>query len=58
MLIKHYAGWKIYDNGPYAPVTGRFSAERFGVTMCANTQELLIRMIETRIKDERRYSTN
>ena len=51
MLIRYYAGWKIYDNGPHAPVTGRFSAERFGVTMCANTQELLIRMIDLKNKE-------
>lgn len=42
-----YRGWWIYFN-PHAPVTGRWSAVRFGVSMCAGTEEGLIHMIDTR----------
>ena len=51
MLKRHYAGWRVYDNGENCwPSTGRFTAERFGVRLSASTEELIINMIEQRIK--------
>lgn len=49
MLIRHYRGWAVYDNGPdFHPVTGRFMAYRFGVRIGHPTQEGIIRMIDQR----------
>ncbi len=48
-LSREYKGWAIYDNGPaYHPITGRWVAYRHGVRIGANTEELLIRMIDSR----------
>ena len=51
-MIRYYGGWSIYHN-PNAPVTGRFAAVRWGVSMCANTEEFLISMIILRNYEER-----
>jgi len=48
MIKRFYRGWAIYYSAN-APITGKFGAERFGVHMCANTEELLITMINQRI---------
>lgn len=46
-------GWTV--TGPHmdAPVTGRYSASRYGVHMGANDLGLMIRMIDLRMKRER-----
>lgn len=47
--MRMYRGWKITDHGEgYHPVTGRWRAERHGVGMGANTEEMLLRMIDNR----------
>lgn len=45
-----YRGWDV-SYKPERPVTGKWRAERFGVGMCANTREMIIRMIDRREKD-------
>jgi len=46
-----YRGWKIsYDSR--APVTGKFSAIKYGVSMCANTKEMLYSMIDQRAMEK------
>ncbi len=47
-----YRGWTV-NEGPSAPVTGRWRALRFGVGMCANTRALLLRMIDSKLDSER-----
>jgi len=47
-----YNGWTIRYY-PAAPVTGRWSAIRFGVSICAGTEEALKRMIDQRIYEAR-----
>lgn len=48
--MRNYAGWWISSGG--GPVTGKWVAYKFGVTMRAGTQEDLINMIDARIKDD------
>lgn len=46
-----YNLWKItYDEK--RPETGKYVAERFGVTMCANSEDAIKRMIDTKNKEE------
>jgi hypothetical protein len=45
-----YRGWHIYYQ-PSAPVTGRYSAEQHGVSMCANDVNMLYKMIDAKIYD-------
>jgi hypothetical protein len=52
MAIHYYRGWHYVDQGPNAPVTGRWRAQRHGVGMCANNEALLKRMIDTRVNEE------
>lgn len=48
-----YRGYTItYD--PNAPITGKWRAVRFGVGMCANTREMLIRMIDQKLFEQAR----
>jgi len=48
-----YRGWYItYD--PTRPVTGTWHAERFGVGMGNNSKESLVRMIDTKIKEQQK----
>lgn len=42
-----YKGWKINHN-IFRPISGRFVAERYGVTINANNLELLKKMIDGR----------
>jgi len=51
-MIRHYNGWKVHKN-PNAPITGRWSAVWHGVSMCHNTHEGLIRMIDIRTHESR-----
>jgi len=46
-----YYGWKISYIGGNG--SQRWIASRYGVTMCANTKDLLINMIDARRKDKR-----
>lgn len=49
-----YKGWTITDNGAGVhPITGRFRAVRFGVSMCHPTREGIGRMIDTKAEEER-----
>lgn len=49
-----YRGWAVtYD--AERPVTGRWRAEWHGVGMNAATKEALLRMIDTRMADQRRW---
>lgn len=42
-----YKGWKIsYDSA--APITGKFRAIKYGVSLCANTEQMLYNMIDQR----------
>lgn len=57
MLRRIYAGWHIYDdNGPNVPVTGRWSACRFGVWMCHNNEDGLMSMIYARLQENRGWA--
>ena len=47
-----HKGWNIWYYGEH-PVTGRWRAVRFGVTMGAGTFDQLIRMIDVRVTEER-----
>lgn len=47
-----YGGWK-YSYNHSLPVTGRWRAERFGVGMCAGTEEALKRMIDAKNEQTR-----
>ncbi len=51
-----YNGWKI-SYGSFAPVTGRWAAARFGVGLCAGTDDALKRMID-RKNAETRFRNN
>lgn len=46
-----YLGWEITHNDS-RPVTGTWRAERFGVGMCAGDKALLMRMIDTKVREE------
>jgi hypothetical protein len=46
-MKRFYRGWSIYYSAN-APVTGKFQAVKFGVSMCANTEEMLVLMINQR----------
>lgn len=45
-----YKGWR-YNHSPSRPNTGVWRAERAGVTLSADNEELLKRMIDQRIRD-------
>ena len=50
-----YRGWYVtYDST--RPVTGRWRAERFGVGMCNNSKESLIRMIDVKSKEQQKWA--
>lgn len=49
----NYRGWEIW-HVPTGPITGRVRAARFGVTMGANDEPMLRRMIDAKVDDERR----
>lgn len=49
---RNYRGWYVYYQ-PGAPVTGRWAAVRYGVSICAGTEEAIIHMIDTRPDDQR-----
>lgn len=49
-LQKQYRGY-VVRFGPAAPVTGRWTASRFGVFICAGTEDALKKMIDQRICD-------
>ncbi len=54
MGIRYYGGWIVGRNsGPNVPVTGQWSAGKFGVWMSANTEEQIISMINLRAQDTR-----
>jgi hypothetical protein len=46
-MIRNFSGWSIYHN-PSGPVTGQYLAYRWGIRMGANTQEMLISMIQSK----------
>lgn len=48
--MKPYQGWR-YDYSRSRPVTGAWRATRFGVGLCANTEELLLRMIAVKNRE-------
>ena len=49
--MNYYRGWDIsYVGG--RPVTGRWVAKQHGVSMCANTEEMLQSMIDRKILDQ------
>jgi hypothetical protein len=55
-MIRHYNGWEVYDNGKgFHPTTGRFMAYRFGVRIGANTESMLISMIDQKRIDDNNY---
>lgn len=46
-----YKGWRVtYDKT--RPVTGTWRAERFGVGVCNNSEESLLRMIDVKNKEK------
>ena len=45
-----YEGWRI-THDPGRPVTGTWRAERFGVGMCNNSRESLLRMVGVKNKE-------
>jgi hypothetical protein len=45
-----YRGWDIYYS-PTAPVTGKYRAVSFGVSMCAGSRVAIERMIDQRLID-------
>lgn len=45
-----YRGWKITYN-INRPVTGKYVAERHGVTVCATTRVAIERMVDARIDE-------
>lgn len=45
-----YRGWRIYQNPQSGSQT--WKANRFGVEMCANTQDLIVSMIDHRENDK------
>ncbi len=45
-----YRDWKIYYD-PDGPVTGKYRALRFGVSMGANTLEMLKSMIDRKLSE-------
>ena len=51
--MDNYKGWKII----YRPIGGQhWRAEQYGVGMCANSVDLLKRMIDMRVKEaQERY---
>lgn len=48
--FRTYRGYEITFNRD-RPATGRWRGERFGVGMCAGTEEALFKMIDTRIAE-------
>ena len=46
-LRRHYNGWEVYHN-PNGPVTGQYVAFRYGIRIGANTESMLISMIDTK----------
>tara|TARA_R110000737_G_scaffold346362_1_gene376042 strand:- start:2398 stop:2619 length:222 start_codon:yes stop_codon:yes gene_type:complete len=61
---RHYWGWDIsgpsYDEYDefIGPVTGAWRAKRFGVGMGANTYEMLLSMIQTKVLEEQESGWN
>lgn len=51
MLYDNHKGWLISYN-ELRPVTGRWKAEKQGVSMCAGTREALVNMIDARSQDK------
>lgn len=47
-----YCGWRICESSR-RPITGRWTAIRHGVELCASNAEALKRMIDQRYHDER-----
>jgi hypothetical protein len=45
--MTYYKGWLI-NNDQYCKTNNKWGASRFGVTMCANSKELLYTMIDLR----------
>lgn len=50
--MTYYRGWRV-EYHQHAPVTGRWKAERFGVTMCSGTKPALLSMIDQRWADQK-----
>lgn len=49
---RYYRGWFIgYD--AFAPITGRYGANRFGVEMCANSYESILKMVDARVEENK-----
>lgn len=51
--IDQLLGWKIYFD-EHGPVTGKYRAFRFGVSMGANTLEMLKNMIRNHHEEDQR----
>lgn len=49
-MLPIYRTWRISYSAS-RPVTGTFVAEKYGVTLSANSEELLHRMLDTRAID-------
>lgn len=47
-MQNQYRGYSVCYN-PKAPVTGTWSAARFGVSLCAGSEDALKKMIDQRI---------
>ena len=45
-----YRGWTLGYSST-APVTGRWKATRYGVSMCANDKPLILRMIDAKANE-------
>lgn len=50
MIRKAYRNWKLSFD-PKRPATGTWVAERFGVTLSGNSEEMVKRMVDNRAVD-------
>lgn len=51
MFISFYCGYTI-THSDNRPATGQWRAERYGVGLCSNSKESLIRMIDVKCYEE------
>ena len=51
---RHYRGWFIGYNA-WNPVTGVYHANRFGVGICANSYESILKMVDARVEEKKNF---
>ena len=50
----YYRGWLI-GYSAWNPATGVYHANRFGVVICANSYESILKMVDARVEEKKNF---